>query len=243
METNKKVRNLVLASLLLAITIVLSRFVSVMLPIFGSQSLKISFSGIPLKIAGILLGPVYGGIVGALSDLIGYVLNSFGGVYFPGFTLTSLLAGLVPGLVYMYVIKNKKINFKVLSTVLYGLFLAGSIYYVFSTEKIGKLVLNTNIKLTLSLILIMIFVVVQFFVFKFKSNIAGNNKILTFEQSIVIVLITTVCSSLILNPIWLNKLYGIPVVASIYIRIFKSSLLMPLNAFILTVVINRINFK
>ena len=48
-------------------------------------------------IAAILYGPLARGLVGALSDFIGAVLFPIG-TYFPGFTLTSFLMGMIFGL-------------------------------------------------------------------------------------------------------------------------------------------------
>lgn len=52
----------------------------------------------PLYLAGILLGPVGGGLVGVVADLVGVLVNPMG-AYFPGYTLSSLLTGLIPGLI------------------------------------------------------------------------------------------------------------------------------------------------
>jgi ECF transporter S component (folate family) len=87
-----KVKQLVLAGLLLAAIIVLVRFVSIQTPI-----LRVSFGFIPFILAGWLLGPVWGAVIGTVSDLLGMLLFPTGG-FFPGFTLNALLEGLVYGL-------------------------------------------------------------------------------------------------------------------------------------------------
>jgi ECF transporter S component (folate family) len=87
-----KVKQLVLAGLLLAAIIVLVRFVSIQTPI-----LRISFGFIPFILAGWLLGPVWGAAIGVASDLLGMLLFPTSG-FFPGFTLNALLEGLVYGL-------------------------------------------------------------------------------------------------------------------------------------------------
>ena len=51
----------------------------------------------PVAVAGILLGPLCAGVVGALADVLGAVLFPIG-AYFPGFTLTAFLMGLCYGL-------------------------------------------------------------------------------------------------------------------------------------------------
>ena len=87
-----KSKKIILSALLLSILLVLSRFLSI-----KSTFLVISFSFIPMMLAGIYLGPWYACLICALGDLIGALLFPFG-AYFPGFTVSSGLMGLVYGL-------------------------------------------------------------------------------------------------------------------------------------------------
>ena len=86
------VRTIVYLGVLTALEIVLSRFLSL-----NAWNLKIGFSFVPVALAGMLFGPLAGGIVGALGDFLGAVLFPIG-PYFPGFTLTAFLTGVVFGL-------------------------------------------------------------------------------------------------------------------------------------------------
>lgn len=61
-----------------------------------SPTLEINFAFLPLAVGGMLYGPVVGGVIGALADVLGYFLRP-NGVFFPGFTLNALLAGAVYG--------------------------------------------------------------------------------------------------------------------------------------------------
>lgn len=87
-----KLKKTILASLLLAVTIVLSRFLSINTPI-----LTINFAFLPIMLSAILLGPFYSTLIAGLSDLIGALLFPFG-AYFVGYTISSALAGLIYGL-------------------------------------------------------------------------------------------------------------------------------------------------
>ena len=90
----KKVLNtkmLVTLAMLLAIEIVLSRFLSIQTPIT-----RIGFGFIPLVIAGILFGPIPAAIVAVLADVLGAILFPTG-AYYPPLTITSLLVGLTYG--------------------------------------------------------------------------------------------------------------------------------------------------
>ena len=85
-------RTVVSMGLLLAIEIVLSRFLSI-----NAWNIKIGFNFVPIAVAAMLFGPLAGGIVAAMGDFLGALLFPIG-PYFPGFTLTAFLTGSVLGL-------------------------------------------------------------------------------------------------------------------------------------------------
>ena len=86
-------RRLVTISLLIAISVVLSRFLSITTPIT-----KIGFAFLPIAFAGIWFGAIYGGLTAAIADIIGATLFP-NGAFFPGFTLTAFLTGVIYGLI------------------------------------------------------------------------------------------------------------------------------------------------
>ncbi len=64
-----------------------------------SEFLRISFTFLPIVMAGALFGYQYGAAVGILADILGFfALPS--GTYFPGFTLCALLEGLLAALFF-----------------------------------------------------------------------------------------------------------------------------------------------
>lgn len=85
---------LILCALFIAMQVVLSRFLSINL-----QYLKIGFSFIPLMFASYLFGPAGGVLVATVSDLIGAIAFP-SGPFFPGFTVTAALSGLIYGLAF-----------------------------------------------------------------------------------------------------------------------------------------------
>ncbi len=94
-ERSKKIKRntvkLVALGLMIALQVVLSRFLSINL-----QFLKIGFSFIPIMFSGYLYGASGGVIVATVSDLIGALLFP-SGAFFPGFTVTAALSGLIYG--------------------------------------------------------------------------------------------------------------------------------------------------
>ncbi len=83
---------LVSLSMLTALQVVLSRFLSIETPF-----VKIGTGFVPVMLAGSMFGPIGGLVVGGVSDLVGAILFPFG-AYFPGFTITAAFSGLVYGL-------------------------------------------------------------------------------------------------------------------------------------------------
>ena len=78
--------------LLVAAHIILSRFLSINTPI-----LKIGFAFVPVFIAAWAYGPAPAAAVGALGDFLGAILFPIG-PYFPGFTLSCALGGVIFGM-------------------------------------------------------------------------------------------------------------------------------------------------
>lgn len=121
-----KIKKTVLSSLLLALLIILSRFISI-----KTQVLVISISFVPIMMAAIWLGPKYSLGISALGDFIGAILFPFGS-YFPGFTISAAITGFIYGIFlkrdYEKEINNKKflINLilsSVLCLIIDGIFL------------------------------------------------------------------------------------------------------------------------
>ena len=85
-------KTIVILGLLIGMEIILNRFLSI-----NAWNIKIGFSFVPIVIAAIFFGPIHAAIVGGLGDFLGAILFPIG-AYFPGFTLTAVLMGLVWGL-------------------------------------------------------------------------------------------------------------------------------------------------
>lgn len=101
-------RNIILGGLLTAISIVLTRMFAFML---FDGTVRISLGSIPIMLSGIIMGPLVGGLVGAISDVIGITIVSQG-VPHIGFTLSSALTGIIPGLLMHSSFKNKNTSSK-----------------------------------------------------------------------------------------------------------------------------------
>ena len=86
-----KVDTLVLTGLLAALQIVSQYFEIPLL-----MELRISFEFVFLSACGMLFGPVVAALQGVAADLVGFMIRP-DGPFFPGYTLTAMLAGLLYG--------------------------------------------------------------------------------------------------------------------------------------------------
>ena len=102
MEKKSATSRLVIMAFLIAMEIILTRFCSINTPI-----LRIGFGFLPVAMMGIMFGPVWAAAGYAIGDLLGMLIFP-SGAYFPGFTLTAFLTGLVFGLF----LHNREITWK-----------------------------------------------------------------------------------------------------------------------------------
>lgn len=115
------IRKIVVLGLLIAIQVILSRFLSI-----NAWNVKIGLGFVPIVIAAILYGPILAGITYALSDILGAILFPIG-PYFPGFTVTALMSGILFGLLL-----HKTQSFgRILSTVLINQLVLGLVVNTF----------------------------------------------------------------------------------------------------------------
>jgi ECF transporter S component (folate family) len=88
----KKTKMIVFLGLMIALNVVLSRFLS-----FSSGWMRIGVSFIPVVVGAMLCGPVLGGMAAAVADVLGFFIVSTGG-YIPGITISAFLSGAIFGL-------------------------------------------------------------------------------------------------------------------------------------------------
>ncbi|GAB1476028.1 hypothetical protein MASR2M70_08600 [Bacillota bacterium] len=94
-------KTLIMMALFAAISIILARFMVIWL----TNSVRISFGNIPVMLAGLLFGPLAGGLTGAVADILGASLFSGYGWY-PPLTIPVVLAGIIPALLKPVLLKK-----------------------------------------------------------------------------------------------------------------------------------------
>lgn len=85
-------KKLITLGVLVAMDVVLTRFLSI-----NAWNTRIGFGFVPMVVAAIMYGPVSGGVVAAVADVVGALMFPTG-PFFPGFTFTALITGVTFGL-------------------------------------------------------------------------------------------------------------------------------------------------
>ena len=112
MQNSKKValfgsiRALTVSAMLTAISVVIGIFCKTALN-FDGGLFRVTFENLPIILSGILYGPIVGGVVGACSDLVSYLLSSQ--VYPPNLivTLGATLVGVMSGISSKLIVRKK----------------------------------------------------------------------------------------------------------------------------------------
>lgn len=91
----KKSRTLSITAMFVALNVTLDLL---NLRIQLTPDLRIGVGFVTSAMVGMLFGPIPAMIAGAAGDMLGWLVNTGGGGYFPGFTITAILAGMIWGL-------------------------------------------------------------------------------------------------------------------------------------------------
>lgn len=97
----KKTQIFAFSGVLIALEVILTRFFSIQ-----TEIVRYGFGFIPISMSGILFGPLTAGITASLADVLGMVIAPQG-AYFPGFTLSAFITGMI----YGFILHKRHITF------------------------------------------------------------------------------------------------------------------------------------
>lgn len=101
----KSLKQLTMASVLVAISIICGKFLAINIGV----AMRISFENMPIIFASVTMGPIIGTMVGVASDLIGCVL--YGYAINPIITIGAGVIGFISGFVFKYIkIKGERLR-------------------------------------------------------------------------------------------------------------------------------------
>jgi ECF transporter S component (folate family) len=236
------------AAQLIALGVIISSL-SFIIPISGIPAIRIDLIIIPVILAGIMLGKLYGVIVGTLVDIIAYFILFQGyGPFNPGFTINLAMTGFIAGFVFTFFRNSsEKKLFKIIKYISLSVFLFLFLYTVtliITTSEIrfgpsvvaitnsGKLILILTV--FAALVISMIF---YFLIFK-------NEKFMKNESFYKYFLILTLAEFFIIynSSLWIEIYTTIPTYVSVVSRFIRTALLFPFK-FMLLILIVRASEK
>lgn len=91
---------IVFIALLTALSVIFKLYLGIPITFAGSYVKDINLSSVIIMFSGIMFGPLAGGIVGALTDIIVTLARPLG-AYVPLFTITNALIGIIPALFFI----------------------------------------------------------------------------------------------------------------------------------------------
>ena len=106
MRLFNSVRGMTVAAMLVALSVLVGIFCKTYLN-FGMGLFRVTFENLPIIMAGVLYGPIVGGLVGVCSDLVSYLFSNQ--AYPPNLwvTLGALAVGVISGIMSRLVVKRK----------------------------------------------------------------------------------------------------------------------------------------
>lgn len=227
---NKVLRNeiykIALCSLFTVLTFTAGRL-SFYIPVAGFPAFKFSLTAIPIVIGSFLLGPIYGGIIGGLGDLIGALLFPVG-AYFFGFTFDAILLGVIPGLV-MYLSKKSKYFSPIILSVLFILTFSLLAYFFVSYNTITISKKEIYLSIPLKVIVICIYLAlfgIGFFAIWYNYR---KNKNIVFLNAFVSLFANELIVSGLIASLWKTMLYSLPYFLNVGIALLYMLINIPLK--------------
>lgn len=236
MEKNKRtIQKLTLGSMFAAIGILL-KLGSFIIPLFGIPMLRIDLIPVPVVLAGLILGPIYGLFVGIITDVAGHFILPQG-VFHLGFTLNMALVGFLSGAM-MQILKKKDWPIKWMNViVLAGLSLGGIVYVLFTQdisirqgEDLTQYIFTPLFKALSISTIILLFILMMIPIFLIRIKDSKKNMVL-----MRILWITTVIEIgvfILLTPIWIRSFTAVPYLFNVIPRIFRAVFLIPIKTYL-----------
>lgn len=226
---------MILGALFIILSLIVSVF-SIKIPLFGFESLRIGFTQVMLVVGGSLIAPGYAFIMGIVYDLLGLLVNP---TSFPflGFTLGNILVCVIPSLWY-HSSKTKKLsdhNMMIAVDLSLVILCILSILFIVVTDevKINSSLVPFDMMMKIAAGTICVSVSsILILVLHFIKNKMPESSLHDLTNWMMVVLLIEVCIQFACTPIWLQVMYGIPWAASLFIRIVKACVMIPLNVLI-----------
>jgi len=230
-KTRFELRTMVVVSFMSLMSMIIAAYLSIMIPLFGFPSLRFGFSQLPIMMTGALFGPFWGMIAGVLEDLLELASGTIASPYI-GFTLNKALLGIIPGVVFLLAQKKPKwIKPLIFGSV--GILYTASILFILSTDSVtaSSVVYTLTWPVKLSLIgLTLASIPLTWILYRSLKRVRLDQA--QFLPWLLSVILIEILINVVLTPIWINQLSGLPIELQILIRSVKASFSIVLNTFL-----------
>ncbi|MFA5422064.1 MAG: ECF transporter S component [Bacilli bacterium] len=236
------VQKITLSGIFIALVIILTRFLAIQyIPLI--PFVRISLGPALIIFSSLLLGPIYGGVIGGLSDFLGILLvpNPQGFMINPFITLNYVLLGVLPW-VTLFVIKKIKMQ-KSAPYIFFGAIGAIWLFIVFflvfndSITLYGAIyrfdALSKSLIISLSFVLSVLMSVAIFYTNRFfiKKNISGT-LLATPYQVAFVCLVSEILLMLIVGSIVKAFFFGVDFMFIFFSQAVVLFINIPLNTFV-----------
>lgn len=99
---SKSLRAVICTGILAAMSIVLGKLAAINI----GDTLRFSFENLPIIIASVVFGPVFGGACGVIADVVGCIIRGYSLI--PLITVSQCVMGIIPGVLIRYVFRDTK---------------------------------------------------------------------------------------------------------------------------------------
>ncbi|MFA7385290.1 MAG: ECF transporter S component [Bacilli bacterium] len=239
------VQKIALAGLFTALAAILNKVLAINY-IAAVPFVRISFGGPAIIIfASILLGPIFGALVGGLSDILGYFVFDLSGFpYAPWITFTYILLGALSYFVFYLVkkVKNQKLMMLITYLTMGIVFLIATLFITLNDKIVWfshTYTLDLALKISLPILMFVLFVFIIVFNFFFNrhfqkkmttSSLVFSIYQLSFSLFIIEVLIIVFFGSLMKAILFGMELYPLIVFFQAMTMLFN----IPFNTFIIS---------
>ncbi len=228
-------RELIFGALFLLIALIVNMF-SIRLPLFGFDSLRIGFAQIMLICGAVLIRPSWAFLMGLSYDFLGLLVNP---TSFPflGFTLGNILVCVLPSLWYHSKRTRKYTDYNLMLAVdaVLVLLCVLSLIFIGLTHEVkintSQVAFTLWMKLGTAGICVSVSAVLIVALHFIKKHFSSEH-LHELTNMMMVVLIVEICIQFGCTPIWMQVMYGIPWAASLFLRIVKACVMIPLNVLI-----------
>lgn len=240
------IKKISIAALLMAFSILFTRFLSVPLGFF-----RLSLGSVPILAASLILGPLYGGIVGAASDFFGNAIIFGFGSTLPWPLIASTLQGVLPWLLFYLLKKVRKATEKVAPifiamalvwiAITVSVFILQTISVPTATDGSNTYTLDLPTKLLISAISLLVLIglaIGLYFINKAFSQRRFNSDGPNLLEVATMVFIIDLLLEVIYSPLWKLFTWNIDYLATLFIQIIIFVALFPLKVFLAATLVN-----